>query len=231
MYDILCLPKSVSANKIKKINAVYKKKKTAAKYCFAAVCAGSSYPAGNGGTVSVSRCQLFLECQKFVGGIIPEVFLEVRTECRQMRGEDHVVEREERRWRIERLLLHDIQRRTSDPVFFQYVIERLLWGRYLYYNIVAHIQSKKFSIFYNDDINIIKSWFPSPLDKRVDIRWQPRSEIFNGLSATKIREAIINDDQDYLTQYLPQPVLDDVPYIKRYLIKIKNHPLPDFSME
>ena len=105
------------------------------------------------------------------------------------------------------------------------------WGRYLYYNIVAHIQSKKFSIFYNDDINIIKSWFPSPLDKRVDIRWQPRSEIFNGLSATKIREAIINDDQDYLTQYLPQPVLDDVPYIKRYLIKIKNHPLPDFSME
>ncbi len=105
------------------------------------------------------------------------------------------------------------------------------WGRYFYYNVVSRIESKTFSIFYTDDLNIIKSWFDETIKDRIDIRHSERSKIFDGLSATKIREAILTDNDEYLKKYLPLSVRKDVPLIKQYLIKIKDNPIQDFSME
>ena len=109
--------------------------------------------------------------------------------------------------------------------------ETIEWGRYFYYNVVSRIQAKKFSIFYNDDLDIINSWFDETLRSRIDIQYMERSSIFDGLSATRIRKAIVEDDNEYLKKYLPFSVLKDVVLLKKYLLQVNEHPLQDFSME
>ena len=104
------------------------------------------------------------------------------------------------------------------------------WGHYLYYNIVANIKQKTFSIYYNDDLEIIKSWFDDEVNKYITIEHSKRSHIFDGLSATKIRQAIIDEDIEYLNKFLPKPVMDDLEYIKPYLVKVNENPKEDFSM-
>lgn len=104
------------------------------------------------------------------------------------------------------------------------------WGRYFYYNVVSRIQAKTFSVFYNDDLSIIQSWFDETIRDRINIQHSERSNIFDGLSATKIREAILADNDEYLKKYLPLSVRKDVPLIKEYLIKVKDNPIQDFSM-
>lgn len=103
MYDILCLPKLPSGNKIQEKSewgdygrlCVTKKEGCRKIFFCSSLCPDNAFPEWTDG-VSDNRCQPFLKRQKFVGGIIPEIFFEVRTERRQMRGEDYVVEGEER---------------------------------------------------------------------------------------------------------------------------------------
>lgn len=109
--------------------------------------------------------------------------------------------------------------------------ETIEWGRYLYYNIVSRIQAKHFTIFYSDKIDIINSWFDETLRERVYIRHVDRSNVYEGLSATKIREAFINGDKTYLEKYLPKSVLEDYSLILSNLLILKETSLKDFSMK
>ena len=110
------------------------------------------------------------------------------------------------------------------------VNETLEWGRYLYYNIVSRTQTKEFSIYYSDDAEIIKSWFRGVPEGRVTLRLFNRSNIYEGLSATKIREAILNEDRGYLEKYIPSNILDDVINLTTELREVANNPRADFSM-
>lgn len=92
------------------------------------------------------------------------------------------------------------------------------------------LDKKTFSIYYNDDLEIIQSWFDDEVNKYITIEHSERSHIFDGLSATKIRQAMVNEDMDYLNKFLPKPVMDDLEYIKPYLIKVNKNPKEDFSM-
>lgn len=107
----------------------------------------------------------------------------------------------------------------------------ITWGRYFYYNVVSRIESKKFTIYYNDDLEIINSWFNSEVKGYITIRHLERSEMFNGLSATKIREAILKQDLDYLSTYLPEPVFADFNFLYGYYKQVTENPMKDFSME
>ncbi len=108
--------------------------------------------------------------------------------------------------------------------------ETLEWGRYLYYNIVSRTQTKKFSIYYSDDAEIIKNWFKGVPEDRITLRLFNRSNVYEGLSATKIREAILNEDQEYLEKYIPLIILDDVIELTTELEAVTNNPKEDFSM-
>lgn len=104
------------------------------------------------------------------------------------------------------------------------------WGHYLYYNIVSNIRQKTFSIYYNDDLDIIQSWFDNEVNKYITIEHSERSHIFDGLSATKIRQAIIDEDIEYLNRFLPQPVLNNMEHLKDFLVCVNENPKEDFSM-
>lgn len=110
------------------------------------------------------------------------------------------------------------------------VNEPVAWGRYLYYNVVSRIKSKRFSIYYSDDSEIINRWFESEVKEFIDLRLFDRSSHFEGLSATKIREAILNDNFSYLNKYLPKSVMKDIGWIKNYYMNVLDNPQDDYSM-
>lgn len=78
------------------------------------------------------------------------------------------------------------------------------WGLYLYYNIVGAIGQKDFTLYYNDDPAIIKEWFPEYIWNRITLKTIGRDDI----SSSKVREAMLNEDMEYLKKTVPY--LDDI---------------------
>lgn len=108
----------------------------------------------------------------------------------------------------------------------------LIWGRYFYYNVVSRIVQKRFSIYYSDDPKILDSWFKdSEVYEYITYRNFERSKLFEGLSSTKIRQAFIDKDIDYIKKYCPESVVNRFDYLASYYDEVKENPKEDFSME
>lgn len=106
------------------------------------------------------------------------------------------------------------------------------WGRYFYYNVVSRIFQKRFSIYYSDDPKILDDWFnDTEVREFITYRNFERSKLFEGLSSTKIRDAFINDDIDYIKEYCPESVQKRFDYLKKYYENVTLNPKDDFSME
>ena len=80
---------------------------------------------------------------------------------------------------------------------------------------------KEFSYYCSEDIDMIKGWFEEELRQRINFRFFSRNNEFNGLSATKVREAILNNDNEYIKKYCPIEVFAKREFIKEK-IKIIN---------
>ena len=107
-----------------------------------------------------------------------------------------------------------------------------IWGRYFYYNVVSRIGQKRFSIYYSDDLVILDSWFKNTeVYQYITYRNFERSDIFNGLSATNIRQAFINDNREYIKKFCPNSVVKRFDYLASYYKNVTNNPKEDFSME
>ena len=77
-----------------------------------------------------------------------------------------------------------------------------IWGRYFYYNVVSRIGQKHFSLYYSDDPKILDDWFKdTEIYDYINYRNFERSKVFEGLSATKIREAFTNNDKVYIKKF------------------------------
>ena len=106
------------------------------------------------------------------------------------------------------------------------------WGRYFYYNVVSRIFQKRFSLYYSDDPKILDDWFnDTEVKEFITYRNFERSKLFEGLSSTKIRNAFINDDVDYIKEYCPESVQKRFDYLKKYYENVTLNPKDDFSME
>lgn len=97
------------------------------------------------------------------------------------------------------------------------------WGFYLYSNIVKHIGQHCFTMYYSDGWEIITKWFPGfILQNNVDLRLIARNNCENGVSATKVRELIINEDVTELSKYVPSCVINNLKIIKAFINVWKN---------
>ena len=107
-----------------------------------------------------------------------------------------------------------------------------IWGRYLYYNVVAKIGQKKFSIYYSDDVKYLDNWFKdTEVYDYITYRTFERAKMFEGLSATKIRNAFINKDISYVEKYCPPSVVARFDELASYYDVVSQNPKQDFSME
>lgn len=95
------------------------------------------------------------------------------------------------------------------------------WGFYLYTKIVDEIKDSSFTMYYSDGFEIITTWFPGfVLRNYVSLVLLARGKVEKGISATRIRESLLNYDKeeeslDNLRNFLPECVFD-----KRELLKI-----------
>ena len=106
------------------------------------------------------------------------------------------------------------------------------WGRYFYYNVVSRIGQKRFSLYYSDELSILDSWFDNTEVKQyITYRHFDRDEVFDGLSATKIRQALLRNDKDYVKKYCPVSVMDRFVGLASLYEDAVNCPVDDFSME
>ena len=94
-------------------------------------------------------------------------------------------------------------------------------GRFLYYNISHIINQKNFSIYYSDNPEIMQSWFEPYILDRISFKFFDRSKICDGLSATKIRDALLNDDIKYIKKYYPNAIVKEFDKLRNILYNIK----------
>lgn len=106
------------------------------------------------------------------------------------------------------------------------------WGRYFYYNVVSRIDQKRFSLYYYDDPKILDSWFMNTeIFDYITYRTFERRKVLDGISSTKIRQALLDGDINYVKEYCPKSVVDRFDYLSSYYKNIKENPKSDFSME
>ena len=92
------------------------------------------------------------------------------------------------------------------------ITDDAVWGHYLYYNIVSRINQKSFTLYYSDNPEIVKHWFDDEVKNYISFCFLDRQKVFEGLSSTKIRQALLNftdEDKKYLYKFLPEAVLKE----------------------
>ncbi len=97
--------------------------------------------------------------------------------------------------------------------------DTISWGNYLYENITKAICFENFNIYYSDDPSIMLSWFSDEIKNHISFRFFDRKELFSELSATKIREALL-DESDKSNKYLLENLPIEVFQIKDCLANI-----------
>lgn len=98
------------------------------------------------------------------------------------------------------------------------------WGVYLYHNIISRINgNKEFTLYYGDSIETLKTWFGDYL-QFINVVTLNRSEIANGISATKVRDMIVLDDRKGLSDAIPLQLCNDLDLTAlKYYIKMKGN--------
>ncbi len=111
------------------------------------------------------------------------------------------------------------------------ISSNLEWGRYLYYNIVSLCEQKKFCLYFSDDKSIIEKWFEDILKKRITFRLFERDNMYDAVSSTKIRQAFLDNDVEYIKKSCPNAVVKRFDEIKEIIEKVNKNPQKDFAME
>lgn len=107
-----------------------------------------------------------------------------------------------------------------------------VWGEYLYYNLVSRAKQKKFTFYYGDSPDIMLSWFKRDhIIHNVSFKFYDRQTSLEGLSATKIREALLNNNIAYLEKYCPPSVVKSAGLLRGIWEDVLATPVDDFSME
>lgn len=109
-----------------------------------------------------------------------------------------------------------------------------VWGHYLYYNIVSRIGQKYFTLYYSDAPKIAEAWFDDEVKRFVSFCFLDRQKVFDGLSSTKIRAALLNyttADKKYLYKFLPEAVFNRVDELHDIIVKVHKNPKKDFTMK
>lgn len=96
------------------------------------------------------------------------------------------------------------------------------WGFYIYANVIDIIKQSDFTIYYSDGYEIITTWFPGYILKEfVSLSLLARSKVENGVSATKVRKAIMVGDPE-LEKMVPESVFDNRNILKTFIELSKN---------
>ena len=107
---------------------------------------------------------------------------------------------------------------------FYYNVSWVRWDK-------TYVKQKHFKLYYSDGIDNLNSWFDSEVKPYIEYRLFERSSLFAGLSATKIRQAFVDDSKEYIEQFCPKVVMDNFDYLRNYYLGVVDKPKEDWEME
>ena len=94
----------------------------------------------------------------------------------------------------------------------------ILWGFYLYSHIVSIIHDSNFTLYYSDGYEKVALWFPGfILRNNVSLSLLARNSCEEGVSATQVREYLLNNDDENLKKSVPEVVYNEKESILRYM--------------
>lgn len=106
--------------------------------------------------------------------------------------------------KLDRIIIKELPDWSSEDD----IASNLEWGRYLYYNVVSLCGQKSFSMYFSDEPEIIENWFQDEnIRKRVNLKIFERNNMFEAISSTKIRNAFLNKDKEYIKKSVPEAVI------------------------
>ena len=91
------------------------------------------------------------------------------------------------------------------------------WGQYLYNKITETIKQNSFSLYCPNNTEMKMNWFTEEQKQYINFRTVERNKNFSNISATKIREALLNDDKNYLAKNLPCELYNSTSKFKKIL--------------
>ena len=92
------------------------------------------------------------------------------------------------------------------------------WGFYLYSKIVGITRSPEFTIYYSDGFEIIMLWFPPFITRNyVSFKLNARGTIAENISATKVRNMIMNKDEEALKRFVPDSVFERRDILRQFI--------------
>ena len=92
------------------------------------------------------------------------------------------------------------------------------WGFYLFTNIVNETKDPYFTIYYSDGFEIITTWFPTFVFRNnVSLKLLARGATCSGISATRVRELIMEKEYDELKKWVPDCVFESRETIRKHI--------------
>lgn len=89
------------------------------------------------------------------------------------------------------------------------------WGFYLYSKVVTATGNPNFTMYYSDGFEIITTWFPGfILRNNVSLSLLARNSIENGISATTVRQYIMENNEAELRKVVPNVVYEHREHLK-----------------
>ena len=97
---------------------------------------------------------------------------------------------------------------------------------------LAPVQVVIVPIYYSDDEQNLINWFSkTEVRKYITFRVLERNNIIDGLSSTKVREALVNRDRKYIKKFCPKSVYKKFNFISKHYKNVKLNPQKDFVMK
>lgn len=86
-------------------------------------------------------------------------------------------------------------------------------------------------MYFSDEPEIIENWFQDEnIRKRIDIKTFERSKLFEAVSSTKIRNAFLDNDREYIEKSTPKAVQTRFDIIKNIIDKVYTQPKDDYTI-
>lgn len=86
-------------------------------------------------------------------------------------------------------------------------------------------------MYFSDEPEIIENWFQDEIiRKRIDIKTFERSKLFEAVSSTKIRNAFLDNDREYIEKSTPKAVQVRFEEIRKIINDVYSNPKDDYKI-
>ena len=103
------------------------------------------------------------------------------------------------------------------------------WGQYLYAAVVGHTGEHEFAYFTGESLQQVENWFGRHVETSITPVLLRSSALFGDLSATRVRQALADDNRSFVVANCPHSVARRYDQLRKLYLEVIAAPKTDFS--